>query len=272
MTGIIASGIGAGMMIMPPVASWLIASYGWRTAYIIIGIIAMVFTISAAQFLKRDPAQIGQLPDGEEAKVSHLDLAGGGFSFVEAIHTRQFWMLCAISLFIIFCVETILVHSVPNAVDLGISATNAANILAIIGGASIVGRFVTGSAGDRIGNKSAIIVCFVLLSAALLWLQVAKELQMFYLFAVIYGFAHGGFFALVSPIVAQLFGLRSHGAILGVVLFSGTVGGAIGPVLAGKIFDVTGSYQIAFSVCVAFSVIGLILASLLKPTNKRGNG
>jgi len=271
MSGIIKVGAGVGILIMPPIASWLIASYGWRTAYIIIGIIALVCIISIAQFLKRDPGQMQQLPDGEsEAEQVSLNLGGGGFSLQRAIQSRQFWMLCAIYFAIIFCVETILVHSVPNAVDLGIAATNAANILAIIGGASIVGRFVMGSAGDKIGNKAAIIVCFVLLSVALLWLQAAKELQMLYLFAVIYGFAHGGFFAVVSPIVAQLFGLSSHGAILGAVLFIGAIGGAIGAVLSGHIFDITGSYQLAFLVCVALSVAGLILTLLLKPTTNKG--
>jgi len=93
---------------------------------------------------------------------------------------------------------------------------------------------------------------------------------MLYLFAAIYGFAHGGFFALVSPMVAELFGLSSHGAILGAVLFCGTIGGAIGPVLSGHIFDVTGSYQLAFLVCVAISITGLILTSLLKPTTNKG--
>lgn len=93
---------------------------------------------------------------------------------------------------------------------------------------------------------------------------------MLYLFAAMYGFAHGGFFALISPLVAELFGLISHGVILGIVIFAGALGGATGPVLAGYIFDVTGSYSQAFLVCATMAVIGLILALLLKPTNGKG--
>lgn len=65
---------------------------------------------------------------------------------------------------------------------------------------------------------------------------------------------------------AELFGLSSHGAILGVTLFSDCMGGFIGPVLAGGIFDITGSYQPAFLVCISASAIALVLASLLRPT------
>ncbi|GAI29017.1 unnamed protein product [marine sediment metagenome] len=62
MTGVVAAGVGAGITIVPPVASWLISSYGWRTSFIVIGIVALVPVILAAQFLRRDPSKIGQLP------------------------------------------------------------------------------------------------------------------------------------------------------------------------------------------------------------------
>ena len=271
MSGIVKAGTGTGMLIMPIVASKLISTYDWRTAYIAIGIIGLVIIVSAAQFLRRDPAQMGQLPDGEEKpNVVSLNSADGGFSLREAIHTRQFWIICAIYFLVLFCVQIILIHIAPHAEDLGISVTNAASIMSIIGGASIVGRLVMGSASDRIGTKPSLIICFLILLAALLWLQLARELRMLYLFAVIYGVAHGGFFALISPIVAELFGTGSHGVLLGIVFFSSTIGGAISPLLAGHIFDITSSYQLVFLICTAISVIGTILTSLLTPTSSRG--
>ena len=266
MSGIVKAGAGIGMVIMPPIANWLISSYGWRTSYFIIGIIALALIILVAQFLRRDPAQMGQLPDGEEeVNIGCLNSADGGFSFQKAIHTRQFWMLCVIFLLVAFCVEAIIVHIIPHATDLGISAVSAANILAVIGGISIIGRFIMGSAGDKAGNRLAIIVCFLILLVSLLWMLVAKELRMLYLFACVYGFAHGGFFALLSPSVAEFFGLSSHGVILGAVFCPTTIGGAIGPVLAGHIFDVTSSYQLAFLVFIVVCIVGFILTLLLKP-------
>ena len=109
------------------------------------------------------------------------------------------------------------------------------------------------------------IFCFLIVAATFFWLQVAGELWMLYLFAVVYGFAHGGLFTLMSPWVAELFGLSSHGAIFGAVAFGGTIGGAFGPVIFGRIFDVTGSYQLAFLLSAVISIIAIIFALFLRP-------
>ncbi len=137
-------------------------------------------------------------------------------------------------------------------------------MISFIGGASILGRLVMGTTGDRIGNRHALIICFLIYVTALCWLQFAKELWMLYLFTGVYGFAHGGFFALTSPLVAELFGTRSHGVIFGIILFFGAIGGAIGPIVTGFIFDVTLSYQLAFLILVVVSVTGFTLSTFLK--------
>jgi len=270
-SGIVKVGTGVGMLIMPIAANQLIASYNWSDSYLILGSVALVLIVAAALFLRRDPSQKGLVPYGEEAaSADSLNGAGRSFTLREATGTRQFWVVCVIYLFALFCAQAILIHIAPYALDLGISATNAANILATIGGASIVGRFIMGSAGDRFGHRLAIVICFIILVVALSVLQFARELWMLYLVAVIYGFAHGGVFALVSPLIAELFGLSSHGVIFGIIIFSGTIGGATGPLLAGRIFDVTGSYQLAFLVCAVVIVVALILSLLLRPTVARG--
>ena len=230
--------------------------------------IALVLVMSMAQFFRRDPGQMGLSPYGEhEIKLESLKLPVRGFSFQEAIHTRQFWLLCAIYFGSWFALNPILVHIVIHATGLGISAASAAIILAIIGGAKITGAVIMGSAADRIGNKPAIIIALILMSMALLWLLVAKEVWMFYLFAAVFGFAWGGLGSIQSPIVAELFGLSSHGVILGFVFFTDCFGGAIGTVLAGRIFDVTVSYQLAFLICAVFSVVCIIFATLLRPVS-----
>ena len=86
------------------------------------------------------------------------------------------------------------------------------------------------------------------------------------LFAAVYGFSHGGFFALISPTIAGLFGTRSQGTTLGIVIFSGMAGGAVGPLLAGHIFDITHSYRLDFLILLAFAIIGLILITTIRPT------
>ena len=84
-------------------------------------------------------------------------------------------------------------------------------------------------------------------------------------FALFYGFAHGGLFTVVSPIVAEFFGMQSHGVIFGTILFFGTLGGAAGPLLCGRIYDLTGSYDLAFTILAALAFIGLILVFSLRP-------
>ena len=264
MTGIVISGIGVGTIIIPPLASHLISIYGWRTSYIFLGITTLVLLIISAQFLRRDPGQMGQMPYGEEKlKPKVLVSETSGFSFQEAIHTRRFWMLSAIFFCYGFIVHTIMVHIVSHATDLGITPVIASGILAAMGGISIAGRIGMGSVADRIGNKRSLLINFFLLAISLLWLLRVRDLGMFYLFAVVFGFSWGGLSIFNSLMTAEIFGLKAHGAIMGLVIFVYTTGSAIGPVLAGHIFDITGSYNSAFIVTAALGVAGFIVASLL---------
>ncbi len=262
MTGIAASGVGVGTMIMPPFASWLISSYGWRTSYVVIGIIGAVIFISAAQFMRRNPT----LPYGyNEVLTENTGPEVEGFSTREAVRSRQFWLFSIAYLFFGLFMQAIMIHIVPHTTGLGISATTAATFLTAIGGLSVAGRIAIGSAGDRIGNKKVFVTCFILITVTLAWLLIADETWMFYLFAVVFGFAYGGLAVMHSPLVADLFGLKSHGAILGIIGFVNIAGGAVGSLLAGWLFDITDSYSLAFLIFSILSLVSAILASFLKP-------
>jgi len=270
MGGIVKVGTGAGQIIMPLVASWLILNYGWRDSYLILGIASMVGIVSIAQLLKRDPSEKGLQPYGvRNGSTGGTDLAGGGLSLREAVRTRQFWMVCATLFAMWYCTATMMVHIIPHATDLGFSAARAASMISTIGGVGISGRLIMGGASDRVGSKRALALCFLVLLAALSWLQLARQLWALYLFAAVYGFAHGGFFSLVSPLVAELFGTRSHGAIFGMVLFISQIGAAIGPVVTGRIFDVTDSYRLAFLILIAIGIAGLALSTRLRATRAK---
>ena len=266
MTGIVKVGTGTGQLIMPLMTGIFIATYGWRTSYILLSTLVFLLMISSGQLLRRDPGQKGLLPDGDtKTTVSDLHLPEQGVSLGEAALTRQFWIICVISLLIGCCTITVMIHIVPHATDLGTSPMTAAGILSTIGGVSMVGRLATGIAIDRVGNKKLLIVFFLILIASLLWVQVSKELWMLYVFGAIYALGHGGFYTLISPIIAELFGISSHGVLFGIASFSVTVGGSIGPLLAGYVFDVIHSYQLVFFVLIGLAVAGVILTSLLRP-------
>jgi len=272
MTGIVKVGTGSGQVVVPPFAVAIIAFFGWRNAYLILGTLTLVTLVAAAQLMRRDPNSIGLLPDdgnhkpGESVNGSE----GGGMSLSAAVRRPQFWIICVAQFLAFFCIFTIIVHMVPHATDLGLSVATAVSVQSTFGGVSMLGRFIMGVTIDRIGGKRSLIICFCIFLCGFIWLQMAREAWMLFLFAVIYGFAHGGFFTVVSPTLAELFGTGSHGLLFGIVLFCGTIGGAIGPLLAGRTFDVTGSYQMVFLVLSGLAGIGIVLITLLRPAEGTG--
>lgn len=265
MTGMVKMGTGFGQMVMPFIASLFIENFGWRRAYSIIGGMGMVLIVLIAQILRSDPAQMGLPPDAIQTETTILRFGAREMTSSDAIRSSQFWIIFFANLSVCFTLLSIMVHIVPHAIDIGLSPTVAASILSIIGGISMVGRFFIGHTIDRIGNRRSMIICFILLIIVLFWLQISKKLWMLYLFAAVYGFAHGGFFTVISPIVAEYFGIRSHGLLFGIVAFSGAVGGFIGPIFTGSIFDLTGNYGIAFWGCLCAGVMGLVLILFLRP-------
>ncbi len=135
----------------------------------------------------------------------------------------------------------------------------AAILLSVMGAASVAGRLSVGALVDRIGGKRALVLCFVPLIASLLAFLLISAPWVLFAAVAVYGFAHGGFFTVMSPTVAEYFGLQAHGAIFGFVLFFGTIGGAAGPILAGRIFDLMNSYDPAFATLAALATLGLAL-------------
>lgn len=267
MTGVVFAGAGVGMLILPLVIDQLISAYGWRVSFLILGVIILVVVVVTAQFLKRDPSQVGQVAYGENDTAEEgLGLETRAFSLGEAARTSQFWIFLVTLVCYGFCFFSIQVHIAPYVTDLGISETTAAAILATVGGATIIGQLGLGSAGDKLGYKRTFFIGIVLVALAVFVLMLGRELWTFFLFAVFLGLAFGDCSTQESPIVAWLFGLASHGLILGVFAFSFTIGSAIGPLVFGYIFDVTGNYQLAFLVCAVLSVVAIILTILIKPT------
>jgi len=261
-SGIMATGGGLGTLVLPLVASRLIAAYDWRTSYFIMGCFITVIVVLLAQFLKREPVQMGQVSYTEDRQ--NIYHSGKELNLKEAVHTQRFWLAFILHCLIGLLLATITVHIVPHANDLGISALNAANILAIMGGISIISGIAIGTSGDKFGIRRTFIIIFFIMAASYFWISNINELWMFYLFAVVFGLTRNGG-VLGAPLIAQLFGLKAHGMIFGVMNLAYSIGAATGPLLAGYIFDITGSYTIAFLLCGTLGVVAVIVASLLRP-------
>lgn len=269
MSAIIKVGTGCGQMTVPVLVALLITAYDWRIACQIFGAGALVILVLAAQFMRRDPGGTAAgpvaSPDGGDQPGAQLARAVPDLGYRTALRLPAMWLLCASQAMVIACLGTITVHIVPHAIDLGLSRGSAASLLATIGGISLLGRLAVGGTIDRLGGRRALLGCYGLLFAALVWLQFAQSSWMLFAFAAAYGVAHGGFFTAISPTVAELFGTRAHGALFGTVLFCGSLGSAVGPLAAGAAFDALGSYHLAFGALCLLAAAGFILITRLAP-------
>ena len=257
MTGIAKVGTATGQMVLPPVAAALIGGFGWRTAALALGVAATVLLLLAAAAMRRPPPDRGAAPAAAPA--------GGGGSFAEIRRSRVFWTLCAAQFLFFPTLMTVPLHIAVHGMDLGMTRGVAATLLTVIGGASIAGRLTVGTFADRIGGRNAYVVCLVPLVTSLLILMIVDTRAALFAVVALYGFGHGGLFTVVSPTVAEYFGTRTHGAIYGGIYLFGTIGGAAGPIMAGRVFDVTGSYEYAFSALALMGAGALLLMASLPP-------
>jgi MFS family permease len=264
--GITMAGKGLGGIISPLLAQWLISAYGWRYTFITLGIITLVFIISLAQFMKQSPQRAGLNPYGVDDIIVDEQSQGTdtqGISLNQALKTSQFWLFGLVLASVFFCLGTIMVHIVPHARDIGISGITAASMLSIAAGISILGRLGIGFLYDRIGGRLTLIICLGLLTLALLWLMFIREIWMFYVFALLFGLSYGGFITLLPVVAAELFGIVSLGVIIGGLTLMSAIGDSIGAPVTGSIFDITGSYNLAFLSCVVICAIATILSLIL---------
>ena len=168
----------------------------------------------------------------------------------------------------IFCLGfsafSIMVHTAPHVTDLGFSQATGANVIAAIGIACIAGRLLFGNVLDRIGSLRGFILGSAVMAFSLFLVAFCTTLPALYLFAALFGLTFGVCVTCESPLVAEIFGLRSHGLLLGIVACGFTFGGGVGPFLAGYVFDVFGKYQSAFLLCGVLSATSLILARSLR--------
>ena len=272
MTGIVTVGIGVGSLIVPPMANQIILSHDWRTSFVVLGVVTLVVMIVSAQFLQGHSTKMAQkiqYPRKEAVQISIPLEDTRVFTLRDAVATRQFWIILAMFFCLGFSVLTAQVHLVPYATDVNISPTTAANILAAIGGSSIIGRVVLGGVGDKIGNRRAIIIGFILLAVPLFCLAFARETWMLFMIAIVFGIGYGDCVASETPLVASVFGLKSIGILIGFVATAFTIGAALGPVVAAYIFDVTESYQAAFILTAVVGAIGLVVTITLSPIRNK---
>lgn len=275
MTGIVQTGTGIGGVIFAPLAGWLILTYGWRSSYIVLGIIVLVGVITSGLFLKRDPKDIGQLPDGmSEVAASGVNQQSAntqeaGLPFLKAIHTSQFWMIAGLYFSFGFNRSAFLTHIAAYVQDLGFSLVAGANVLAACTGASIIGRIGMGRVADTIGNRKVLMIGFAATALVLTWGLITRDLWGLFLFALVFGFGWGTQAVTRFAITSETFGLASLGVMMGILTLAEASAAGFGSYFGGYIFDAVNSYQPIFFIGIALSIIAILLSWLLKPITRR---
>jgi MFS family permease len=249
--GLTAAGIGMGGLVLAPVAQFLITKFDWRTSYLILAGLVVVIVLPLSRLMRLDPSEKGLLPYGREESAIENEQLGNSlssevsFSLKQATRTSQFWLLAVMYASYPFAVQMVMVHLKAYAVDFGIAEMTAATALGLVGGASTGGRIVMGSLSDRIGRKTSFFIAYLLMAVMMLWLIKTRQPWQLYLFSVVFGFGHGSCVPLFPAVIGDWFGTKFHGSIFGMLGIGLGIGGAIGPLLAGYIFDITRSYDIA---------------------------
>ncbi len=267
MTGFAIAGVGTGTLIVPPIANGLISAYGWRFSFFLLGMILLFMIVGLAQLFVRDPMSKGLVPYGAERPVNELgDCGSNGISLRDAYRDTQLWILFAVYVFSGFVIQITLVNITIYAISSGVSARSGAMLLSFIGVGSLVGRIFGGAVSDWFGSKSMMITASLSMAILFFLLLLSRNTLVLVLFAGCFGLVYGEILCMMPILPAELFGLMNHGAILGVVTFASTLGGALGPVVAGTIFDNYGGYEMVWITCLGVSVAAIASCIFIRKT------
>jgi MFS family permease len=251
--GIISSGVGVGMLLVVPLTQLLIDAFGWRVAFRVLGLIAVVWIVPSSLWLRRmmlshipeNPlARQNQEKSGSEPDFPHLTLR-------QTMRTEPFWLLMAMFFFGNVASQTLHVHQVAYLVDQGLAAIAAASVVGVVGLASIVGKTGGGWLSDRVEREGVYIAGIAILVASafvLLSLKGGSSAWPAYGYAVLLGIGYSVTAAITPVIVSDRFSGRHFGSIVGVGLMGTAAGSALGPWMAGRLYDLTASYAIPFMI------------------------
>jgi len=258
---IVASGNYLSGTLWPPILSALIEDIGWRQAHLVIAIVCAVTMLPLALMLRRrantdektdaDGRTQRPLPPGASPKTVQAALIVAGLACCIAMSMPQ-------------------VHIVAYCGDLGYGVAVGAEMLSVMLGLGIVSRVASGLIADKIGGLGTLLLGSALQCLALAFYIPFDGLTSLYIVSGLFGLAQGGIVPSYAMIVRQYFPAREAGARVSLVLMTTVIGMAIGGWMSGEIFDLTGSYQMAFLNGIAFNLLNMAIAFwLLIGTRRR---
>jgi len=278
--------VGPGLSgLIAPLFALSIIQLGWRSTLVIIAIALWVISIPLCSLFRHKPAQYGYLPDGDtappisetvsmstsrplgEVVKPRLASSVGGFTTKAALKTRAFWLLSFIFFLQQMGATAVNVHVVAYMESIKVSTTIAAIAMTGITLCSLIGRLGIGALGDFTSKKYLITLSLALMTTGIFFLSLVEvnKIWLLVLFWITFGAGFGAPIPLRPALQADYFGTRSFGTIMGLMMFIGMVGGLVSPVVAGWIFDVTGSYRWAWQLFTMLTLPAVPLMLLTYP-------
>lgn len=258
---LVSAGMGVAPMTISPFARWLITSYDdWRTAMLIIGILAWALLLPAALLVRRPPASAGTAsgPVGD----------GAGVSVARAFRSPQFIVLALTFAACCAAHSGPIFHMVSYALFCGIGPMSAVSIYSVEGLAGLGGRLLLGVLGDRFGAKPVLIAGLMVQALAIVTYAFINELGEFYALAVVFGTAYGGVMPLYAVLAREYFGQRIMGTVFGAATMVSSMGMAFGPLIGGWIYDAFNAYAWLFIGSAAVGLGAMFVALVLPPVQR----
>jgi MFS family permease len=251
-------GLGLGGAVAPRLAVYLIEGLGWRRAFIIIGALIGVVLFPIAQWLTRSaPGEMGLVADGvEPALAPERTARASSLPLGAAVRTANFWLILAGSTLTIGAIGTVIQQFVLFLRDAGYTRVQASHVSSGLLLAGLAGRIAVGYLVDRFNKKNVMALSYLLLALAIPLLFLARQPAALWAFALTFGFAMGADYLLIPLVTAECFGLASLGKLLSLIIMADSLGQFFGPVLAGRIFEATHSYDLAWSIITAAGILG----------------
>jgi MFS family permease len=261
---LVSAGLSVGSTVMAPLARWMISTYDWRTAMLVIGDLVWLVIIPAALLIRNPPAA------ATPAVAVATAAAGPDLTIGQVVRTPQF---AAIALTHFACCAAHsgpIFHMVTHAIDRGVPAMAAATVLSAAGLASLSGKIGCGIFADRVGAKRTLVAGLALQAVAISLYLFTGGLTGFYGLALMFGFAYGGVMPLYAILVREYFGERIMGTAFGAVSLAATIGMAVGPWAGGWLYDAVGSYAWMFIGSAAIGLGAVLIALTFRPPRQLG--
>jgi len=266
--GIVACGLGAGGLMVPLVVQ-LIDVYDWRTTLIIFGLGMWLLGIPLSFVIRDKPEQYGGIPEGESVRGATPDAKNkdnvNDIGFREALKHRAFLYLNIVELIRHMIISAVVLHIMPYLGSVGIPRSISGMAAAALPVVSIFGRFGFGWFGDIFDKRYTLALTLCLMGVGLLAFSYVQQGWFMLIFIVPFSLGWGGSAVLSRTIVREYFGRDSFGKMVGIAMGVGSIGGIIGPVLAGWVFDEIRSYHFVWLALCGFSGLSMGLILKVKP-------